>query len=188
VDSALVRAFVAFEIPETVRSVLADGIERLRSRVPRARWVRSEGLHLTLKFLGESERDRLDRLAAELRTGLAAAGSVHVALAGGGFFPGPARARVAWVGGAADGAREVAAAVDEAAAALGWERERRGWSLHLTLARLDRPWPPHAVEEFLGYWETTRLPAFECREAVVVSSRLGPGGAVYTPLERVPLE
>ncbi len=187
-DSAPVRAFVALEVPDAVRSILAGGVDHLRSRLPRARWVRSAGLHLTLKFLGESERGRLDRLATELRARLAGFGTVQVALAGGGFFPRPERARVAWVGGTAEGASEVAAVVEEAAAELGWKRERRGWTPHLTLARLDRPWPGKAVEEYLAYWQAALLPAFACREAVLLASRLGPGGAVYTPLERIPLE
>ena len=184
----LVRAFVALEVPETVRAVLRGGLDNLRSRLPRARWVRSEGLHLTLKFLGESERDRLERLATGLRVGLAGVGPVRVALGGGGFFPGRARARVVWVGGVAEGAREVAAAVEDAAAGLGWERERRVWTPHLTLARLDRPWPGQAVDEYLAYWQTTPLPAFTCHQAVLMASRLAAGGSVYTPLERVSLE
>jgi len=188
VASQSLRAFVALEVPDEVRALLGRGIDHLRSRLPRARWVRAEGVHLTLKFLGESEHGHLDRLGEALRPRVAGFGSVSVALGVGGFFPTPARARVAWVGGAAEGAGEIAAAVDDAANRLGWERERRRWKPHLTLARLDRPWPPGAADEFLAYWQEHALPAFECAEIVLMSSRLGRGGAVYTPIERFSLE
>lgn len=186
-SAATVRSFVALEIPSGIRAELGAAIGRLRVELPRARWVRPEGVHLTLKFLGESQRGQLESLAGDLRARLAGRGPVPVELAGAGFFPGPARPRVAWIGGRAEGATELAGAVDAAATELGWERERRPWSLHLTVARIDRPWPRSAVERYLAWGEGMALPHFECPEAVLFESRLGPGGAVYTALERFPL-
>ncbi len=182
------RAFVALEVPAAVRATLADGIARLRAELPRARWVRPEGVHLTLKFLGESDPGTLEELARGLRASLAGAGAVGVELGGAGFFPNPARARVAWIGGAAAGAPELAATIDRAATRLGWDRERRPWSLHLTLARLDRPWPRFASERFLEWGRALRPEPFTCPDAVLLSSRLQPGGAVYTELARIPLQ
>jgi 2'-5' RNA ligase len=59
--------------------------------------------------------------------------------------------------------------------------------LHLTVARLERPWPRPAVERFLGWGAELELEPFECPEAVLFESRLQPGGAVYTAMERFPL-
>jgi 2'-5' RNA ligase len=183
-----VRAFIALEIPAAVKQALGEGREPLCAELPRARWVRADGQHLTLKFLGEARRDALQRLVADLRPRLLGSGAVAVTLAGGGFFPRPARPRVAWIGGTADGIGPVVEAVERTAVQHGWSAERRPWSLHLTQARLDRPWSAEAVERFLRWAHELRLPEFTCREAVLFSSQLQRGGAVYTPLERLPLE
>lgn len=182
-----IRAFIALEIPADVKRLLAQGREELRGELPRARWVRAEGQHLTLKFLGEVASRRLGELAADLGPDLAKCGSVTVSLGGGGFFPNHRRPRVAWIGGIVDGIEPVVDTVERVAKAHGFAEERRHWSLHLTQARLDRPWPERCVERFLEWARTVHPPPFRCDEAVLFESSLQPGGAVYTPLERMPL-
>ncbi|MCU0304772.1 MAG: RNA 2',3'-cyclic phosphodiesterase [Thermoanaerobaculales bacterium] len=181
------RAFVALDLPPETRELIRREQERLRRELPRARWTRPEGQHLTLKFLGDTPKAVVAELAAALAAAAAGRSPVVVTLGGSGFFPGPQRPRVAWVGGRAPGAGELAAAVDDAAVAIGLAAERRPWSLHLTQARLDRPWPPAAVERFLEWGRGFSAPSFACAEVVVFASELRPGGAVYTALERVPL-
>jgi 2'-5' RNA ligase len=183
-----VRAFLAFEIPSSVRSRLAEIQQGWRRELPRARWTRPEGWHLTLKFLGEVDPPVLAALTAELAPELAGLPLVTVALRGTGFFPSPARPRVAWVGGSADGADVVVQAVEAAAAAVGLERETRPWTIHLTQARLKARWPKAAVESYLDRGREIILGPFDCREVVLFKSDLQPRGAVYTALERIPLE
>jgi 2'-5' RNA ligase len=182
-----VRAFLAFEIPESIKAELAAGRELLQAELPRARWVRPEGQHLTLKFLGEVSRAVLDDLVGELTPSLEPVPRVTVQLTGAGFFPSPARPRVAWVGGRADGADAVVKVIEDAADARGFARERRPWSLHLTQARLNRGWPREAVERFCRWGEGLDLEPFVAVEVVLFSSSLRPTGAVYTALERMPL-
>lgn len=183
----LVRAFLALEIPERVRAELAASREAVRAELPRARWVRPEGQHLTLKFLGETPPALLEAIAADLAPRLAGLGAVVVQLHGSGFFPSPARPRVAWLGGSAEGIGPVVETVEEVAEAHGFPRELRPWSLHLTQARLDRRWPQAAVGRFLAWGESLELEPFRCGETFMFSSRLERGGAVYTPLARMPL-
>ncbi len=182
------RAFLALEIPETVKSQLAAAREGLQRELPKARWTRPEGWHLTLKFLGEVDRSILDSLTAEMGPRLRGLASVPVELGKTGFFPTASRPRVAWVGGTAGGAEDVVTVVEELAAGAGFPRERRRWSVHLTMARLKTPWPRAAVDRFLEWGEQLDLDPFTCREAVLFESDLQPGGAVYTALERLPLE
>ncbi len=182
-----VRSFLALEVPPGHRQRLEDEQRGLRATLPPARWVRPQGLHLTLKFLGEVEGERLGRVVAELAPLLAGLGAVRVTLAGAGFFPGPARPRVAWVGGEAAGVEPVVEAVESCCARHGFERERRRWSPHLTLARLRDPWHPPAVQRFLAWGESFALEPYVAGEVVLFGSSLEPGGAVYTALERVPL-
>ncbi len=178
------RLFAAVEVPDEVRSRLADGIAGLRRRLPPARWVRAETIHLTLKFIGERPDGFAQELDAAAAAAVAGLAPVEVRLEGAGFFPDPSRPRVAWLGGSAPGLDRWAEAVDRTAAALGVEAERRPYALHVTLARLDRRWGRTAVETFtteVGGW---RLPPFTAREVVLFASELRPGGAVHTALCR----
>jgi len=186
-QTGLIRAFLALEVPAVVKTQLAVAQEILRRELPRARWTRPDGWHLTLKFLGEVAAPALDELTTALAPSLRGLGAVSVHLGGAGFFPSPARPRVAWVGGAADGAESVATTVERAAEAAGFPRERRPWSIHLTQARLKARWPSAAVDRFLEWGEALELEAFDCQEVVLYKSDLQPGGAVYTALERLPL-
>jgi 2'-5' RNA ligase len=179
-----VRLFIAVELPGALREELAHGIAELRRLQPPARWVRAEGIHLTLKFLGEQPADIVERLDAEVRPHLATLEPVSVAPGGGGFFPSEHRARVAWLGGEAPGLDAWAEVVETAAEGVGTPRERRPFALHLTLARLERPWPREAADRYLRIVGDWRLEPFVAREAVLFRSELRPGGAIYTVLRR----
>jgi 2'-5' RNA ligase len=183
----LVRSFLALEIPLAQRMQLGEEQQRLRGRLPPARWVRPDGLHLTVKFLGEVERERLLALGAELRAAVSGTGPVRMAFSGAGFFPNPKRPRVAWVGGSAEPLGPLVAAVARVASHHGFERERRPWSLHLTVARMREPWRDRDVQSFLAWGEGLSLEPFSCGELVLFASSLEPGGAVYTALDRMPL-
>jgi 2'-5' RNA ligase len=183
-----VRAFLALEIPEAVKKSLETARDEVRARLPSARWTRPEGWHLTLKFLGESGKGTLERLISDLGPPLAGHSGVAVELRGGGFFPSPARPRVAWIGGTTAGAAPVVEAVETAAVRQGYPAERRPWTAHLTMARLKARWPPAAVDSYLTWADGFSPPRFLCAEVVLFESSLRQGGAVYTALERIPLE
>ena len=182
-----IRAFLAFEIPPTVKQQLERSMTRLRRQLPPARWVRPEGLHLTVKFLGESEPERLDGLVRALDPELAALSPVTFTLGGTGFFPSAARARVAWIGGTDANMDRVVSAVERAAVRGGWPPERRRWSLHLTLARLGAPWPRQAATRFLQWGESLAFEPFQCPALILFSSVLRPSGAVYSRLAALSL-
>ena len=182
------RAFVALEMPDRIRDVIRREQRYLKAELPRARWTRPEGQHLTLKFLGETPAEKLERLKKEILDRVGLMPAIAVRLRGAGFFPSARRPKVAWIGGEAEGGAAVAAAVNQAAVAVGFPGENREWALHLTQARLDHPWPRHAVEKFIEWGRGLDLESFTCREVVLFASELRPGGAVYTSLERFPLE
>jgi 2'-5' RNA ligase len=178
------RLFIAVDLPEEVREVLRNGLDPLKRDQPPAHWVRPEGMHITLKFLGEQPPELVDGLDRAVAGMLSSLSPVTIRLGGGGYFPHDRRPRVAWVGGQAAGLDAWARVVEDAAAGLGVAREARAFSLHLTLARLERPWGVQAVEHFLFQVGKWRFPEFVAREAVLFQSELGHAGAVYTPLRR----
>lgn len=181
------RIFIALEIPEEVLETIVSSRRALVSRLPRARWIPRNNQHLTLRFLGDVSETELVGMTRRLRATLKNAPEVTVSLGGSGFFPRPSRPRVAWIGGDATAIDGLLEAVDEGVSGLGLGPRETPWSLHLTQARLNRPWPSSAVRTFLDWGESLELPLFRPLEVIVFLSDLHPGGAVYTALERIPL-
>lgn len=182
------RLFLALELPHEPRLELAALSRRLAPGCPDWRWLATESIHLTLRFLGEVDPER-DRAAREAwRRAAATARPLRLRLVGLGAFPGPRRPSVLWVGieeetPAADGLQLLAQALELAAREQGFAPEDRAFRPHLTLARAARRGQavaPAAVE-----FEGER--SFEMRELVLFQSQLGPRGARYTALERYAL-
>ena len=124
-------------IREVMEAVAGGSIDERAYGQPR--WVRVDGLHLTLRFLGATPDEKQSQIAAALEAASAGVAPFRVALSGGGAFPDPRRPRVLWIGineGAALLAG-LARRLDERLAPLGWPPEGRPFAPHLTLARTD---------------------------------------------------
>ncbi|HVT61678.1 MAG TPA: RNA 2',3'-cyclic phosphodiesterase [Thermoanaerobaculia bacterium] len=183
------RLFIAVEIPEAVRREVKRRMAGLRERLPRARWVDPEVMHLTLLFLGETAGGRLPELAARLRAAFASHPQLALRLAGGGTFPPGRPARVAWIGVAAPPAfAEVqAAAVRAAVETIEHEPDKRPFQPHLTLARCPAPWPRGAAEKFAAAFPGEIGPPFMVARGVLMESKLSPRGPRYREVESLPL-
>jgi 2'-5' RNA ligase len=200
------RLFVALEIPEPVRREVRRRVAGLRERLPRARWVDPDVLHLTLLFLGEVAPERVAELAGRVGQAFAAHPVLPLRLAGGGTFPAGRPARVAWIGvtgppelaplqaavvRAAREALELAASSmppATARAAAAWrEAGERPFQPHVTLARCPSPWPRSAAEKFAAAFPGEIGPPFVADRGVLVESRLSPRGPRYRHLAELPL-
>jgi RNA 2',3'-cyclic 3'-phosphodiesterase len=183
------RAFVAIDLAADVRAALAGEQSRLKAACALnrdIRWTRPEGLHLTLKFLGAIETERVRPVIATLEA-LEPFDPFKVEVRGFGFFPDVRRPRVFWVGLQASSALgELAARVETALEPLGFERESRPFKPHLTLARFDRPLTPSALTTALNESSVESFGSFEVREFFLFESRLRRGGAEYFKLARFP--
>ncbi len=187
------RLFAAVALPEALARAATEWIASLAARPGLGhgvRWVRPEGLHLTLHFFGNVEAAARPRIEAALAAGVAAGGGpFELALAGLGAFPSPARPRVVWVGAEEPGAerlRQLQRAVAGAVAAAGFPVEARPFHPHLTLGRVPAAPPPGlaaaiaaAAGRPLGRWVVDAVTLFK--------SELSPGGSRYTPLAVWPL-
>jgi RNA 2',3'-cyclic 3'-phosphodiesterase len=136
------RLFVAVPLSEPARQAVADLVERIRAGEPEGRgvrWVRLDGLHITLRFLGPTPDTRVDDVAAAVAVTGAAADRFAIRISGADAFPPVGRPRTLWLDldRGADELAALAARLDDALAARGWERERRPFRAHLTLARAD---------------------------------------------------
>jgi 2'-5' RNA ligase len=184
------RLFVALEIPDAGGRELARRVAGLRERLPRARWVEPEKLHLTLLFLGQIADDQVPNLGAALREAFAKHPPMTLRLSGGGTFPPKRPARVAWVG--MEAPEELAAvqadAVAAAVNAVGFEPEARPFTSHVTLARCEPNWPRDAAERFAAAFPGEVGPPFRVDRGVLMESKLSPRGARYGVVEAFPLE
>jgi 2'-5' RNA ligase len=136
------RLFVAVPLTEEASKAVAEVVERIRSGEPEGRgvrWVRLDGLHLTLRFLGPTSEARVPDLAAAVAGAAREAGPFSVTIRGAGSFPPTGRPRTIWLD-VRDGVEDLerlATNLDDHLATVGWERERRPFRAHLTLARAD---------------------------------------------------
>ncbi len=173
------RLFVAVTLPHEIRASLAA----LRSEIPRVRWVASEQLHVTLRFLGEVDEDTVAILRPALRKITVAAFSLQVE--GVGTFGHPPR--VLWCGlrpeREIDGLAEL---IDRAAVQVGLTPADHPFTAHLTLARLKNS-PPVMVRRFLERHAGWSSGAFSITDFTLVESRLSSEGAIHSPLEVFPL-
>src|SRR5262245_27980541 len=131
------RLFLAAEIDAGVRAKVAALPRELSSLTTRARWTRTEGLHLTLRFFGEVAPERAESLGAKLAEALAGLPAFELELRGGGVFPDRGRPRVLWVGVAhpPQALFDLVSRAEACARALGFTQEDRPFSPHLTVAR-----------------------------------------------------
>ena len=175
-----VRTFVAVETPGTVCQTLAATIDRLRGSAKGVRWVRPEGIHLTLKFLGDVDAAQIPDLLGVVQRVAEQVAPFTLQTGGVGGFPSRDRARVLWVGieGEVGALEELQAGVERGLQFLGFSPDRRKYSAHLTVGRARRG--PVALPEGLeGPVETVR---FRVERVNVMKSDLKPDGAVYTVL------
>lgn len=164
--------------------VLNDAVEKLRSGAGGVAWVASDNLHLTLKFLGGVEPDRMERVATALATAAAGGTPFDLALRGLGAFPSPTRPRVIWAGVARGGAELAALAgeVEKLLAPVGFAREERPFSAHVTLGRVREPRRDPALATALGAAATREYGGFRVESVALMRSDLSPRGARYSVL------
>jgi len=193
---ALIRTFLAVELPRPCKTRLASLEGEFAGLAPILKWVPSDLVHITVKFLGGVPQSRL----AIVEEGAAAAASrvqpFSLQLSGLGAFPNERAPRVIWVGLAVDrgyeALRHLFQNVEDELAIRGFEREERRYSPHLTLARTRDQVAP-AERRRLGEtlsgvqtWYRTNE-RFEVGALVVMRSDLARSGPIYTPLATLPL-
>ncbi len=176
------RIFVALDIPDEVRGKLSDLSARLKRACPQARWARVEGMHVTLKFIGEATPEQVERIKVELAH-LRSAALVEMSFRGVGFFPNDHHPRVFWAGIlATPNLAELAAEIEQRLEPLGIEREQRPFRPHLTLARFNSLEGLGCLREEVQNSGPLEFGATRTGELHLYQSRLKPGGAEYARL------
>jgi 2'-5' RNA ligase len=181
-----VRLFIAIEVPGEIRNALAAFLKELQEIAPKAKWVRPENLHMTLKFLGETHGAKLSQLEGSLKT-IRSPESVSLEVRGLGFFPNEKRPRVLWAGvESTANLRPLAGDIDRSVHQLGFPLEQRPFTPHLTLARFNPPGLPPNLGKTVEQHASCGFGSFTAHQFHLIQSELKATGAEYTTLESFP--
>jgi 2'-5' RNA ligase len=183
-----VRCFAALPIPAAAREALAAALQPFLELGWPVRWVRPEGVHVTLKFFGEVPRERADAIAESLDYAVAGIGPLALSLSAFGAFPGPDRVRVLWAGVEAPSALELLQdRVETRAEELGFASEGIIFRPHVTLGRVrEGERVPRAESERL--FAAPLSASFTVDRVMLYESTLREGGAEYTALHTAALK
>jgi 2'-5' RNA ligase len=189
----VIRAFIPIEIPDEIRSRLGQVTDQLNENVPTksVRWVPSQNVHLTLKFLGDVSEANYEVLIHLLETQAKLHTPFDISVGGLGAYPTEKRPRVIWVGIQADQELfELQRGIDAETTRLGYGSEDREYSPHLTIGRISRNASAEDVRlvgSALGKLDLGFLGVSRVSHLHLYKSDLKPGGAVYTRLFSAPL-
>ena len=189
----LQRTFIALEIPQEIQQIIHKEIAHLRNTIGTLiRWVPSENMHLTLKFLGNISPANLDMVTQMIRAEADSCQPFVMQVGGLGSFPSPKRPRVIYIGLQAPAELEALQhGIESATTRLGYESEERSFSPHLTVGRVrqnilasDQQKIQRALEETqIDSLGTARVDSLH-----LYNSELKPTGSVYTRLFSAPLK
>ena len=186
----LIRCFVAIEIPEELKNKIDDYISSLKQIAPEIKWIKAKNLHITLKFLGEIQQELLFQVQDELSAIPKVVNPFKISISEVGFFPNQFKPRVVWLGLHNDNNNSIFKLhewIDKKLESLGFEREKRRFSPHLTLGRIKLASNYQQLVEYINQHKFQSY-SFNIPEVVIMKSMLKPTGAVYSQLKTFSLE
>ncbi len=185
---SVIRAFIAIDLSAEIQSHLDEVLQNYRAQLPNipVRWVAASNIHLTLKFLGDVSVSNLNLLTEMIQKEVSVHHQFDISVGGSGAFPNIRQPRVVWVGVEAPAQlTSIQNGIETTTARLGYSREERAFSPHLTLGRVSRNATAQDVKAISKALETTRIGflGVTCVEKVhLYRSDLQPNGAVYTQI------
>lgn len=183
------RSFIAIELPDTVSAALVLLQQELKGCGADVRWVRPEGIHLTLKFLGDIEERAVEGIVERLKGTCRKFQTFHCEVKGVGVFPGVRAPRVLWAGIADhDILTSIQQEIEDGMSLLGFEREERKFTPHLTLGRFRSSKGKMVLMKRLEAYKEFHLGIINVNHISLMRSDLGPTGAKYAGIAEIPLK
>jgi 2'-5' RNA ligase len=185
-----IRSFIAFELPAAVISLLDNIQQELKALRLKARWVRPQNIHLTLKFLGNIDPADIDVIGRAMVDAAGSCAPFTLTVGGIGFFPGIKRPRVIWVGlgGAKAELLDLQRRLEDRLATAGFPKEKRSFNAHLTLGRIRQAVNPTTLGQAIQDYSDLGNLKFSADRIILFKSDLKPSGAVYSHLKQAVLK
>jgi 2'-5' RNA ligase len=183
----VLRSFIAIELPETVKSAFVELQGELKKTGADIRWVKPKNIHLTLKFLGNTE-ESTDSIVDVIKGTCSRFEPVTLEIRGVGVFPNVKSPRVIWAGMNCNTAlAEIRISIEEGLFSLGFERDSRKFSPHLTLGRFRSSQARRPLMDKIELLKDKSYGMIHAETVVLMKSDLAPGGAQYTRLAEISL-
>ena len=184
-----VRTFIAVDLDSSLKGKVMDIQSRLEKSTNYVlKLVEPENLHITLKFLGDVDEGRLERIFHAVRETLSGINPFKIMLRGVGAFPSIRRPEVIWIGlgEGADNLVRIMTALESSLAKIGFPREKREPVPHLTIARVKKP-SKNGISSLLESLSDVEIGFMEVSNVKVKSSTLTPSGPIYRDLTVISL-
>ena len=182
------RTFIAIEISEEIKNTLAQIEFHLKYAGADVKWMKPENVHLTLKFLGEIDEKKATEVTAVLDSISGSVKPFEVSIKDIGAFPKIEHPRVVWIGldkGAVE-TTVITARIDEALSKIGFAKETRPFSPHLTIGRVRSPLNKDKLKEKMlsaaVSIDLSSVPPHQTSAVILFQSTLTPQGSIYTKL------
>lgn len=181
------RCFIAVEIPLSVTESIARVTDDLKKTGGDVRWVRPDNIHLTIKFLGQTDESIVPAIKNALLEKLVPYQPFYITIAGAGYFPDNRRPRIIWIGiEPEEQLPGLLRDVEETMFSLGFPREKKPFSGHLTIGRVRSPRRIFETVAVLDTFTGHCFGSVEVNKIDLMSSILKPAGAEYSTLAEIP--
>ena len=183
-----IRAFLAIDLPEEIRDRIRGIQDRLKTNLKGVRWIRPEGIHLTLKFLGNISKNDILNISGMIEKQTKYVGPLMLKVGTVGTFPNLKRPRVLWlgIGGETEQLITLQKKIDAALEDCGFKRETRTFRPHLTLGRIKSPKGTSGLSQAIEDGKNFAAGSFHAACLALFKSDLTPKGAIYTKLAHSP--
>jgi len=189
-ESKFIRSFLAIPLSPDCRHKINALELKLKEIIPSGiRWVNVDNLHITLKFLGEFDLKHIPDFFNFLKTGFSQIGQFNLTFQNLGVFPNKFNPKVVWVGLAHPiELINIFQGIEGAAAKMGYPREKRIFSPHVTIGRVKNEMPdPAMLDETIHKLKIEKICRCHVDKVVFLKSELTPGGPIYSELFQLSL-
>jgi 2'-5' RNA ligase len=180
------RGFIAIDIDSFPKLVQFEN--EIKNSGANVKLVEPENIHITLKFLGDTDEKHTDRIEEIIKDAVKDSDSFEIKLKGAGVFPNQNYIKVMWIGmenGEQIG--EIANKIDEEISELGFKKENRGFSAHLTIARIKSAKNKEKLLQLIEKYRDIEFGTLKIDTIKLKKSELTPKGPIYTTLKEVKL-
>jgi len=180
------RTFIAIDINDHIRQELTTIQDKLRAANADVKWTEPENLHITIKFLGDTPAERIAEISAVLDTTARAFHSFNLTIGELGAFPNTHAPRIIWAGTTVqtEQTAAIATTIESGLEPLGFKKEERAFTAHITLGRARSP---HGKARLSSALTETSLPhglTLKVSRLTLFQSQLSPQGPIYTSIHK----
>ena len=189
-DKKLIRTFLAIDLPEEIKVQIENVQTRLKATVKGIKWTRPEGIHLTLKFFGNISENEIADIFRVVDKNTVDIRPLSLKVLTLGTFPNLKRPRVLWlgIGGSVEKLFDLQKEIEKDLESIGFQRENRAFSAHLTLGRIKSPKNVSGLSEIMTNEKHYDAGSFCAGGLTLLQSDLTPQGAIYTKLAYFPFD